>query len=150
MTILVLNADTGGLSEYDITAVDVATGTDGGVRVATSAAVLHQAAGTEAVTAELRTGALTLGVAGRKVVPEARVTLAADGMTRFWVTAEVEGRSHEIGPYALAGRPAGAPVTQRLRLGRGVKADSLALRIEAEGGSVWRLLGLSFEVQALR
>jgi hypothetical protein len=62
MTLLVLNADTGGLSEYDITAVDVATGADGGVRVATSAAVLHQAAGTEAVTAELRTGALNLGV----------------------------------------------------------------------------------------
>lgn len=151
--IVVINAQTLGVSEYGLDWSDLVVRGDGvvcGLGGAGDEAglwALDDAAG-ELVAPVVETGELSFGASTPKTALRAYVTAQGGGDLRL----EVKATGPSVGggrtvAYQLAGRALDAPVERAMKLGRGVEGQRLGVRLEPTPGEPWRLDGLALRVQ---
>lgn len=93
----------------------------------------------------LETGWLSLGIDGQKHVTTVSQTLQTDSTSTVLITAELDGREVELGPYDLPSRTGSAPFVRQFKVAGGIKADSVALKYESPDDTAWALRGVTLQ-----
>ena len=146
--IAVINANTLAVTEYDITTVGIMEHGGNLYFVESDALTKLGATGSDTdSTAIVETGMLNLGADEKKYIPEFKATLSGDSTTNAYMTLELDGDSIDMGPYELVGRSGAASFVRKWRPGGGVNADSISLKFQAQGGTAWKLQGLSISAE---
>ena len=144
--IAVVNCQTLAVSEYALDVVDVVAYDD--ALVAMTESTLTEFGDDEVgdtPVGVLETGWLSFGIDGQKHVTTISPTLQTASTSTLQITAELDGRELELGPYDLPSRSGSAPFVRQFKVAGGIKADNISLTFESPDDTTWALRGVTLQ-----